>query len=81
MTMTQHDNGSVYRCRPGRGNRRALAITTALRNVGVGLVIVTGNFENTPAVTAVVAYGLFEILGTLLLALWWSHEAPPAPTG
>jgi bile acid:Na+ symporter, BASS family len=54
---------------PGRDNRKALMLTTSLRNVGVGLVIATGNFGGTAAVTAVVAYGIFEIIGSLLLAL------------
>ena len=54
---------------PGSDNRRALTLTTSLRNVGVGLVIVTSNFGGTAAVTAVLAYGIFEIVGSLLLAL------------
>jgi len=54
---------------PGTDNRRALTLTTSLRNVGVGLVIVTSNFGGTAAVTAVLAYGIFEIVGSLLLAL------------
>jgi BASS family bile acid:Na+ symporter len=58
---------------PGSDTRRALALTTSLRNVGVGLVIVTSNFGGTAAVTAVLAYGIFEIVGSLLLALAWSR--------
>jgi BASS family bile acid:Na+ symporter len=58
---------------PGIANRRALALTTSLRNVGVGLVIATGNFFGTAAVTAVLVYGLFEIIGSLLLAVGWSR--------
>jgi BASS family bile acid:Na+ symporter len=54
---------------PGLGNRKAMALTTSLRNVGVGLVIATGNFAGTAAVTATVVYGIFEIIGSLLLAL------------
>jgi bile acid:Na+ symporter, BASS family len=65
---------------PGADNRRALALTTSLRNVGVGLVIATSNFGGTAAVTAVLAYGIFEIVGTVLLALAWgrAHLAPGA---
>jgi BASS family bile acid:Na+ symporter len=59
---------------PGADNRRALSLTTSLRNVGVGLVIATGNFAGTAAVTATVVYGIFEILGSLLLALWWARR-------
>jgi BASS family bile acid:Na+ symporter len=50
---------------PERTRRRALAVTTGLRNAAVGLVIVSANFAGTPAVTAVVAYSLVSIFGTL----------------
>lgn len=49
--------------------RKALAVTTTGRNAAVGLAIVTGNFADTPAVTAVVAYALFSILGTFACAV------------
>jgi BASS family bile acid:Na+ symporter len=58
---------------PGRENRKAMALTTSLRNVGVGLVIAAGSFPGTAAVTAVVVYGIFEIVGSLLLALGWAR--------
>jgi bile acid:Na+ symporter, BASS family len=54
--------------------RRAMALTTSLRNVGVSLVIVTGSFGGTPAVSAALAYGIVEIFGALLLALWWGRQ-------
>jgi bile acid:Na+ symporter, BASS family len=54
--------------------RRAMTLTTSLRNVGVGLVIATGSFPGTPAVTAVVLYGLVEVAGSLLLAIWWGRR-------
>ncbi len=50
---------------PRRATRKTLAITTAARNAAVGLVIVSKNFADTPAVTAVVAYSLVSILATL----------------
>jgi BASS family bile acid:Na+ symporter len=56
---------------PARVGRRTLAMTTGVRNVAVGLVIVSANFAGTPAVTAVVAYGLVSILGTLACALFF----------
>jgi BASS family bile acid:Na+ symporter len=59
---------------PGSDNRRALTLTTALRNVGVGLVIATGNFPGTAAVTATLVYGIFEIVGSLLLAWAWGRS-------
>jgi BASS family bile acid:Na+ symporter len=54
--------------------RKAMTLTTSLRNVGVGLVIATGAFGGTPAVTAALVYGLFEVIGSLLLALAWSRR-------
>jgi BASS family bile acid:Na+ symporter len=59
---------------PGIDNRRAMALTTSLRNVGVALVIAAGNFAGTAAVTATIAYGIFEIVGSLLLSLGWSRR-------
>jgi BASS family bile acid:Na+ symporter len=59
---------------PGTGNRKAMTLTTSLRNVGVGLVIATGTFAGTPAVTATLVYGLFEVVGSLLLALAWARK-------
>jgi bile acid:Na+ symporter, BASS family len=60
---------------PATANRRTMALTTSLRNVGVGLVIVTGNFAGTPAVSAALAYGIVEVLLCLLVALWWRRSA------
>jgi BASS family bile acid:Na+ symporter len=60
---------------PGGDNRKAMALTTFLRNVGVGLVIAVGNFPGTAAITSALAYGIFEILGSLLLAFWWGRNA------
>jgi BASS family bile acid:Na+ symporter len=58
---------------PSTDDRKAMALTTSLRNVGVGLVIATGNFAGSAAVTATTAYGIFEILGSLLLAMAWGR--------
>jgi BASS family bile acid:Na+ symporter len=54
---------------PTRATRKSLALTTGARNVAVGLVIVSNNFAGTPAVSALVAYSLVSILGTLGCAL------------
>lgn len=63
------------------GGRRAMALTTAVRNNGVGMVIATGAFPGTPAVTAAMIYGLVGFLGSLLLALAWGRHGtrPQAP--
>lgn len=65
---------------PVAGNRKALTLTTSLRNVGVGLVIATESFPGTSAVPAVVTYAVFEIVGSWLLAIWWSRSADDSGT-
>jgi BASS family bile acid:Na+ symporter len=54
--------------------RKTTVLTTSMRNVGVGLVIAATAFAGTPVITATLAYGLFAIVGSLLLAL-------PGPSG
>jgi BASS family bile acid:Na+ symporter len=70
---------------PDVATRIALAVTTATRNAAVGLVIVTSNFANTPAVTAVVAYALVSTVGALgsalLLGRFAAIEPKNAPAG
>ena len=63
---------------PGSGDRKAVARTTAIRNVGLGLVITAGAFAGTPAATAVLVCGLVQLLGSFLLALWWRRSPPMA---
>jgi bile acid:Na+ symporter, BASS family len=65
---------------PGRGDRKTLAITTAVRNAGVSLVIASSSFPGTPAVTAATVYGLFQTLVLALVALAWGRLAS-APAG
>lgn len=50
---------------PTSATRKSLAVTTAVRNAAVGLVIVSSNFADSAAVTAVVAYALVSIFATL----------------
>jgi BASS family bile acid:Na+ symporter len=58
----------------GRGDdRKAMTLSTAIRNVGVGLVIATTAFPDTPVLTAILAYGLIQVVGTLLAASAWSQ--------
>lgn len=58
---------------PGNASRKAMSLTTSLRNVGVGLVIATAAFPQTQAAAAIVAYGILEIVGSLLVALRWGR--------
>lgn len=70
---------------PSIATRKALAVTTTTRNIAVGLVIVNSNFAGTPAVTAVVAYGLLSIFGALVFAVvlrrFAASEPGHAPAG
>jgi len=59
--------------------RKAMAVTTATRNAAVGLVIVTSNFANTPAVTAVVAYSLISTVAALGFAVLVGKSTPIEP--
>jgi BASS family bile acid:Na+ symporter len=60
---------------PAGDGRKALTLTTSLRNVGLSLVIATRAFAGTPAVTAVLAYGILEVLGSLVLAVAWGRRS------
>ncbi len=44
------------------GTRTALAISTAIRNVGLGLLIVNNNFPGTPAVALVLVFGALSMV-------------------
>jgi BASS family bile acid:Na+ symporter len=64
---------------PGSGNRTAMALATSVRNVGVSLVIATGSFPGTPAVTATTAFALFQTIVLALVALGWGWLAAAHP--
>ena len=63
---------------PGGENRKAMAVSTSVRNVGVSLVIATSSFPGTPAVTAALAFGLFQTVLLALVALGWGRLSPAA---
>ena len=65
---------------PGGNNRKTMAITTSVRNVGVSLVIATSSFPGTPVVTATLAFGLFQTIVMALLALGWGQLVPATRT-
>jgi BASS family bile acid:Na+ symporter len=62
-------------------DRRTLAVTSAVRNVGVGLVIAGGSFPGTPAVTFVTAYALIQtvVVALAVTAVGRRTAAPQAP--
>ena len=51
-----------------------LPIPMGVGGGGLGLVIVAGNFAGPPAVSAALAYGIVEVLGSLVVALWWARR-------
>jgi BASS family bile acid:Na+ symporter len=61
---------------PGTGLRKAVTLNTTIRNVPVAMVIVSGNFAGTPAVSATFVYSLFSTLGTMFLALLLRNFSP-----
>ena len=63
---------------PDRRERKTMAIVTSARNVGVALVIVAGSFPGTAAVTAAIAFALFQIVLVLLIAAAWGRASSPA---
>lgn len=63
---------------PGGDQRKTMAITTSTRNVGVALVIVAGSFPGTAAVTAAIAFAIFQIVAVILVAAAWGRMSAPA---
>jgi BASS family bile acid:Na+ symporter len=66
---------------PGSANRKAMAMATAVRNVGVSLVLATASFPGTKAVTAATAFALFQTIVMALVALGWGRLTPTSPEG
>jgi BASS family bile acid:Na+ symporter len=66
---------------PGGDTRTAMAMATSVRNVGVSLVIATGSFPGTPAVTAATAFAIFQTVVLALVALGWGRLASAPPRG
>jgi len=56
--------------------RRAMAASTSVRNVGVALVIATGSFAGTQAVTSALAYAIFQTILLALLVMVWGKTIP-----
>jgi BASS family bile acid:Na+ symporter len=59
---------------PGGGGRTAMVMATAVRNVGVALVIATGSFPGTAAVTGATAFAVFQTVVMALVALAWGRR-------
>lgn len=61
---------------PGNDDGKALGVATSVRNVGVSLVIATGSFPGTPAVTATMAFALFQTVVMAAVAVAWGRLTP-----
>lgn len=61
-----------------RAERVSMIFATSVRNVGVSLVIATGSFPGTPAITSATAYAIFQTVAMALVALAWGKMAAPS---
>ena len=52
-------------------NQKSMVLTTGVRNVGVGLVIVSSSFPGTAAISAAIAFALFQTIALSLIASAW----------
>ena len=59
----------------GKERRTAMVMATAVRNVGVALVIATTSFPGTRAVAAATVFALFQTILLALVALGWGRLA------
>ena len=50
-----------------------MLFATSVRNVGVSLVIATGSFPGTAAITSATAYALFQTIVMALVAVAWGR--------
>ncbi len=61
-----------------RPERVSMVFATSVRNVGVSLVIATGSFPGTPAITSATAYAIFQTVVMALVALAWGKMVAPS---
>ena len=59
----------------GPDSRAAMVMATSVRNVGVGLVIVTAAFAGTRAVAAATAFAIFQTMLMASIAVLWGRLA------
>jgi len=59
-------------------DQKSMVLTTGVRNVGVGLVIVSSSFPGTAAITAAIAFALFQTIVLALIASAWGRLTPDA---
>jgi BASS family bile acid:Na+ symporter len=59
-------------------NPKGIVIATAVRNVGVALVIVSASFPGTAAITSATVYALFQTVAIAIVAFFWGRLTPNA---
>jgi BASS family bile acid:Na+ symporter len=59
---------------PGAPTRRSIGLGTAMRNMGIAILIATGSFADSPTLVAVLAYTLVVILLGLAHSAFWSRR-------
>jgi predicted Na+-dependent transporter len=55
---------------------KGMVLTTSARNVGVSLVVATGSFPGTAAITSTTAYAIVQTIAVGLIALAWGRLTP-----
>jgi bile acid:Na+ symporter, BASS family len=66
--------GRVVAKRAPEDATKSMILTTSVRNVGVSLVIATGSFPGTAAITSATAYAIFQTVFIALVALAWGRH-------
>jgi bile acid:Na+ symporter, BASS family len=68
--------GRVVAKRAPKDATKSMVLTTSVRNVGVSLVIATGSFPGTAAITSATAYAIFQTVFIALVAMAWGRHTP-----
>jgi len=68
--------GRVVAKRAPEDATKSMVLTTSVRNVGVSLVIATGSFPGTAAITSATAYAIFQTVFIALVAMVWGRHTP-----
>ncbi|MCZ6869199.1 MAG: bile acid:sodium symporter [Gammaproteobacteria bacterium] len=59
---------------PSVSTRRSIGLGTAVRNIGVAILIATGSFADSPALLSVLAYSLIVITLGLAHSVFWGRK-------
>jgi BASS family bile acid:Na+ symporter len=62
--------GAAFMAGKGADLRHSLAISTAVRNIALGILIVNANYASTPAVSVTLLFGIMSMLVAWVYAEW-----------